>query len=132
MGKNDCQPHVFAHMLRVGINSVNDNRATGGVGIGITDDGHLMKNGMGHHFLVTKHPVTGFVFEGYQLPYWKEVKELVTNAHLLLPEITTIGWDVAITPDGPVLVEGNDNWEITGPQDTMGGLKEKWYALHNM
>lgn len=126
------EPHVFAHMLRLGVNSDHDNRATGGIGVGITEDGSLMKDGMGHHFRVTKHPVTGFVFEGYKLPYWDEIKQLVIKAHSLIPDVVSIGWDVAITPTGPVLIEGNDNWEITGPQDTMGGLKKKWRDIHEM
>jgi hypothetical protein len=34
-----------------------------------------------------------------------------------------IGWDIAITPDGPVFIEGNDNPEISGLQTVNGGLK---------
>ena len=32
--------------------------------------------------------------------------------HKHLYNIRSIGWDSAITPEGPVFIEGNDNWEI--------------------
>ncbi|WP_295086886.1 sugar-transfer associated ATP-grasp domain-containing protein [Ruminococcus sp.] len=107
-----------------------DNRATGGVGVGISKDGILQKYGIGHHKVEIKHPITKYVYEGTKVPYWREIVDLVIRAHKALPEIPTIGWDVAILPNGPVLIEGNDNWEITGPQDTAGGLKKRWYELH--
>ena len=88
------------------------------------------KTGVGHHVVIAQHPFTSLVFEDYQIPFWKEANELVLSAHSFLPDIPTIGWDVAITPDGPILIEGNDNWEISGAQDTAGGLKKKWYELH--
>ena len=69
------------------------------------------------------------VFEGFRIPYWNEVRELVKNVHAKLPDIRSIGWDVAITPNGPVLIEGNDNWEIGGPQDMEGGLKQRWNKM---
>ena len=125
-------PCVFAHFMRFGGGDlINDNRATGGYAVGISDDGKLMKHGIGHHSMSEIHPKSKVVFEGIEIPYWEDVKKLVVKAHMLLPEIPTIGWDVAITPDGPILIEGNDNWEITGSQDTFGGLKKKWYDLRN-
>lgn len=75
------------------------------------------------------HPNTGVVFKDYQLPYWNEVIEVVKLMHSYLKDIKSIGWDVAITPNGPVLIEGNDNWEIGGPQDMEGGLKKRWYEM---
>ena len=45
--------------------------------------------------------------------------------HQKISYIWSIGWDVAITPDGPLFIEGNDNWEITLHQ-TENGLKERW------
>ncbi|MDY7032989.1 MAG: sugar-transfer associated ATP-grasp domain-containing protein [Thermodesulfobacteriota bacterium] len=57
------------------------------------------------------HPRTGIPFEGFQLPFWKETCLLVKDvAHKFLP-IKTIGWDVAITPTGPCIVEGNMWWD---------------------
>ena len=54
-----------------------------------------------------KHPDTGFVAKGFQVPFWKEILELTANAAAVIPQVGYIGWDVAITSDGPVLIEGN-------------------------
>ena len=87
--------------------------------------------GYGTSLCVERHPVTGVCFENFSLPFWDEVEKLVLKAHAFIPSVISIGWDVAITEKGPVLLEGNDNWEISGPQDMDGGLKEKWYKLHD-
>ena len=131
IGRKSKMPNVFSQYMRVGCNSINDNRATGGVGVGITDDGYMKKYGVGHHKVETSHSITKKIYENTEIPFWNEVKDLVTKAHKFISEIPTIGWDVAITPNGPILLEGNDNWEISGAQDSNGGLKDKWYELHN-
>ena len=60
---------------------------------------------------VEKHPRTGRSIKGFQLPFWKELRDVVKNAaHHFLP-IRTIGWDVAITPDGPKIIEANMYWD---------------------
>lgn len=128
--------NVFAASMRIGVSkdSFVDNRAAGGMAVGITEDGRLKKYGFQHVEFggkSEKHPVTGMVFEGYQLPFWKEVVDLVTKAHGCFRGIQSIGWDVAITPTGPILIEGNDNWEVPNPQDSHGGLKKRWYDLIN-
>ena len=53
------------------------------------------------------HPVTGVRFKGFQVPYWKECLELMRKALPLASKISNIGWDVAITPEGPLLIEAN-------------------------
>lgn len=132
IGENDKKPHIFAHFLRLGVGAINDNRATGGIGILIYEDGTLAEVGIGHHCLVYSHPITNETFKGVKIPYWNQVEELVIKAHSFLPGIKSIGWDVAVTPSGRVLLEGNDNWEICGPQDTAGGLKKKWNNIKKL
>ncbi len=123
---------TFAHFLRVGAGGkINDNRATGGFAVNISEDGVLADIGLGHKSSVRVHPDTGFCFAGCRIPFWPEVRELAEKAHEQLPDIKSIGWDIAITPTGPVLIEGNDNWELSGPQDMEGGLKERWNRMMN-
>ncbi len=128
---------VFSAFLRLSASAESfvDNRARGGLGIGIDlDTGKLMKYGLPHDNFGSKlevHPLSGITFEGYQLPYWKEVVELVVNAHKQFYKLQSIGWDVIITENGPTLLEGNDDWEIGGPQDTFGGMRKKWNELVN-
>jgi len=58
----------------------------------------------------TIHPVTGEAITGFAIPYWKEVVELAKNAALCTPENRSVGWDIAVTAEGPELIEGNHNW----------------------
>lgn len=64
-----------------------------------------------------KHPYTGVKFIGYKLTYIKEAMELVKAAALEVPQIKFVGWDVAITKNGPAIIEGNnypgyDFWQL--------------------
>lgn len=56
------------------------------------------------------HPGTGFYMPGFKLPFWKETKELVHRAMDKVPSLGYVGWDIALTPEGPELVEGNYSW----------------------
>ena len=53
------------------------------------------------------HPVTGKAFKGVMLPFWKETIGMMRRVVPLASKISNIGWDVAITRDGPILVEAN-------------------------
>jgi hypothetical protein len=35
---------------------------------------------------------------------------MVTEAALVVPQVRTVGWDIAITPSGPIIIEGNSKW----------------------
>ncbi|WP_374378247.1 sugar-transfer associated ATP-grasp domain-containing protein [Dongia sp.] len=53
------------------------------------------------------HPLTGAQIAGRILPHWRETVALVERAHAAFPDRITVGWDVAITDRGPVIIEGN-------------------------
>ena len=56
----------------------------------------------------THHPKTGTAIQGFQIPLWEEAKALCLKAAQVAPKMRYVGWDVGVTPDGPVLVEGNN------------------------
>ena len=53
------------------------------------------------------HPVTGHVFRGAQIPFWKETIDMMCQAVPMASRISNVGWDIAITPEGPLIVEAN-------------------------
>jgi hypothetical protein len=61
--------------------------------------------------IVSNHPTTGRPISGFCLPHWGEARELVCKAAQLFRPLRAIGWDVAITQDGAMLMEGNSLWD---------------------
>ena len=113
LDKND-QVHIIGARLRITVNSAIDNLAAGNIAAPIDlETGQV--TGPGVYSDITKtdeyrHPVTGVEIVGFQVPFWPETLEMCKAAALLDTRNRSIGWDVAITDDGPELIEGNHDW----------------------
>lgn len=55
-----------------------------------------------------EHPMTKTKIVGFKIPKYKEAIKLVKIAAKVIPEIRYVGWDIAITDKGPVIIEGNE------------------------
>lgn len=104
--------HILKMLLRAGVgDTVVDNYASGGCVYELDiKSGHIIspslkKNGEE----VSVHPGSDIYVLGRQVPMWDEVVNTVKSAHKELPQCRFIGWDVAITPTGIELIEGNHN-----------------------
>jgi len=62
------------------------------------------------------HPVSGAPIAGRTLPEWKGACELAIRAHRAFAGYLLVGWDIALTPAGPVLIEGNGKPGVLMPQ----------------
>lgn len=56
----------------------------------------------------TTHPRSGCLLEGYQIPYWNKAMALCREAAYKVPQMGYVGWDVAITQQGPLFIEANN------------------------
>lgn len=96
--------------LRVGngVNSI-DNFHAQGMGVKIDmDTGRLVGNAIDKDNIeYAAHPVSGVRFDGFQIPCFQEAKDMVLRASLESDKILVVGWDVAISENGPVIIEGN-------------------------
>ena len=102
--------HILCAVLRMGRGqSVTDNLTIDGIFAQIDlDTGVLFTLAVGKDCQTyIKHPTTGIVIPGFQIPYWEAAKEMVLRAAKMAPHIRWIGWDVAFTEKGPLLIEGN-------------------------
>ncbi|MBO7676210.1 MAG: hypothetical protein J6S49_01660 [Erysipelotrichaceae bacterium] len=108
--KTDDDVDVIYGIIRFGNNgSVVDNHHAGGMSTPFdVETGKILYPAVDLDLnLFEEHPMTHVKFVGYQLPFWPEAKQMVKEAALLIPEIRYNGWDVAVSEDGPLLIEGN-------------------------
>lgn len=110
-----------------------DNWHLGGVIVGVDlFTGKLKSDGLltqGYGEKVKKHPNTGTKFENFKIPYFKQALEKAKELHKEFINIKSIGWDIAITNEGPIFIEGNDNWDFVMFQAYYGPQKETLYKL---
>ncbi len=93
--------------------TVFDNMAQGGIAYRVEARTGILGAGARYRSFeaFSTHPASGRLVVGCRLPFWEEVLELCRRAHAVaLPSYPTLGWDVAITNDGPRLVEANIQW----------------------
>lgn len=112
-GKIDVLPSV----MRIGVNGAKvDNWSQGGIAVGINmKDGTLKKEGLYRPEIAKVaycHPNSGVVFDGFKIPFFNKAVSDAIFLHSNL-NIQSIGWDIAISENGPVFIEGNDNWEVS-------------------
>lgn len=97
-------------------NSPVDNWGHGNIIAGIDlETGRLNTKGFfspGYGTITEIHPETRIEFKGFQIPFWSDLKQRVLKSHFFLNKVFTIGWDIAITENGPIIIEANDNWGV--------------------
>ena len=66
------------------------------------------------------NPDSARPIRGTVLPRWEEVRALVTRAAGVFPRLPFLGWDIALSVDGLVIIEANSNPDIIGVQVSSG------------
>jgi hypothetical protein len=72
-------------------------------------------------------PLTGAPVEGVVLPHWREACRLVLDAAPRFVPTRALGWDVALSPRGPVTFEANTRWLLL-PLPSMRPVYERVLA----
>lgn len=74
---------------------------------------------------VVRHPDTGIIFPGFQIPNWDKAIAMVKEAAATLEGIHYTGWDVAFIPGDVCLVEANPSGDpVVLQEPTQRGVKQ--------
>lgn len=95
--------------IRIG-NSGNvvDNFNSGGLFTTIDEDGVIRKPAIDKKGnIYEKHPYTNTTIVGYKIPFFDEAVAFAKELAKVTPQIRYTGWDICITPYGPLVIEGN-------------------------
>jgi len=123
----DAEPafEVLTVVLRAGLAGASTDHAsiaytvdiaTGELGLGRSNQHwyglglrrHALRVGASYGRLYTCHPDSGVRVTGRSIPDWAAIAQLLLRSHeALCPDVPLLGWDVALTPQGPMLLEVN-------------------------
>ena len=138
LDKND-EAHVMYALQRIGLKDMSvDNVGSGGIYTVLSEEGKIIHPCWSDKTITTytKHPSSGMDLIGFEVPYFKQALELCKKAAKTEKHIRYVGWDIAITQEGPCIVEGNplpgydmpQNYFVTN-KDT--GLKPEFEKILN-
>lgn len=126
---------VLGSFIRFGIKDYFlDNQKLGGLSVGVNiETGEIYDtamNGAGEVF--TEHPDSGVPFKGFVIPYWDEVLKLSEQVQRNFSYYNMLGPDIAITPEGPVVIEINATPDHAGLEMDYGPVlknKKVWQVF---
>ncbi len=121
---------ILGARLRISVNNIVDNLAAGNIAAEVDQETGIVV-GPGVYSDITKqeeqyHPVSGVKIIGFEIPYFKEAIQLASDAAQHNTLNRTVGWDIAITDNGPDIIEGNHDWcKLLWQLPVKKGLKHK-------
>ena len=116
--------YILKSILKIGNGGAVDNFSSGGMYTFVDENGKVYVPAIdeeGNIFEV--HPVSKKKIVGFEIPKYKEVIDFVKELGLVVPKVRYVGWDIAITDNGPVVVEGNNFSGIFQVKPSISGIK---------
>ena len=127
--------HIFYPIIRIGRKgSFVDNGSAGGILASIDPETGIVftkgRDELGNSFVL--HPDSGHVIPGFKIPEWDELLKIVKDAAKIVSSTRYVGWDMAYTDNGWVIVEGNNYGQFSVLQIPYGnGIKNDFLNIVN-
>lgn len=101
--------HVVARILRIGNKgNIVDNFHKDGMYTTLDEYGMVLYPAVDRNGDIYEiHPETNVSIIDFKIHNFEEIDNFVKEASKVIPEVGYVGWDIAITDKGPVLIEGN-------------------------
>lgn len=109
--RDDGRPVCLYGSLRIPTVTTDVDNVSAGAGWTLlSDEGVALTDGLIRAPYLTSfasHPMTGVPIKGFRVPRYEEAIEFAYEMTSVIPELRYVGWDIAMTPDGPAVIEGN-------------------------
>ena len=116
--------HILAMAQKFGRGEVSDQMSFGGFYTMLDENGRAKSAGYDSHgHVYEKHPDTDFPIAEFQLPHMEKVRAFIDDIARVVPQVQYVGWDIVVSPDGPVLVEGNWGAGVYENKPSVSGIR---------
>lgn len=111
-------------ILKIGNNGSVDNFSAGGMYTFVNDEGATYVPAIDEKGNVfSEHPISKVKIVGFKIPNYDMIKPYMDKVAKLVPTIRYVGWDLVVTNDGLVLIEGNQFPGIFQVKPSISGVK---------
>ena len=105
----DTGAKVISNAMRINQDDSDVIGCTNDLYFSLGEDGRIDSNVIDDYAnIYEEHPMTGKRFSEVRVKDVKKAFEMCEEAASRIPQVRYIGWDVAFSVNGPVLVEGNE------------------------
>ncbi len=116
--------HHLASVLKIGNGGAIDNFSGGGMYTMLDDEGVAHSPAFdesGTSYAV--HPLSRTPIVGFRVPLYDQILPMVDEMSRVIPEVPYVGWDIAIAPDRPIVIEGNPNSGVYQSKPSVSGVR---------
>ena len=117
--------HILNVILRIGNNGKVDNFSSGGMYTFVDNTGHVYAPAIDEAGnIYEKHPFSNEKIVGFKVPHYEDLDKMINKLSLVVPSVRYVGWDIAVTKNGLVVLEGNQYPGIFQVKPSLSGKKE--------
>ncbi len=121
---DDNGVHILKTILKIGNGGHVDNFSSGGMYTFVDENGKVYVPAIDEKGNIFEtHPISNTKIVGFEIPMYKDVVKLISEVGKVNDKVKYIGWDIAISKDGPVLIEGNPFSGIFQVKPSISGIK---------
>jgi len=128
---DDGKVSFNAAALKIGVpGSVTDNGSSGGYMAGLDlATGHFTSGARRYAHDSGKNydmrELYGIDPDTFAVPYWQDLLTTARKAAKCVAPFRSLGWDIAVAKDGPVVIEANHDYGVYVLQDLAGGYADQ-------
>lgn len=116
--------HIMNTILKIGNNGDVDNFSSGGMYTFVNEQGQVYVPAIDEKGnIFSKHPISKENILGFNVPNYDLVLPFVTELAKMVPEVRYIGWDIVLTEDGILVIEGNEFPGIFQVKPSISGIR---------
>ena len=116
--------HMLSTILRIGNNGSVDNFSSGGMYTFVDEKGEVYVPAIDEEGnIFEEHPVSKTKIVGFKVPDYEKIEPLIQKLARVVPTVRYVGWDIVVTNNGLVVIEGNQFPGVFQVKPSISGIK---------